>query len=120
MMTTNEQTAMPITTTTEIVTQQNELNNNTVATPVLMWTDHELGSNVHTCQCETQLAVLGVLVGLLMMVLVLVTIGWVWTCWILKKSGAKMKTYSEQDRYRYIGLSQALPVPMHIILVTIV
>ena len=64
--------------------------------------DNEFSSDAYTWQCETQLAVLGVLVGLLMIVLVVMTTGWAWTCWMMKKRGAKRQIQIEQDRYIWI------------------
>ena len=43
---------------------------------------------------------LGVLVGILLVLLMVVTIGWVWTCWIMRRR-ERNKTNSEQVRYNY-------------------
>ena len=40
---------------------------------------------------------LGILLGIFVVLLVLVTIGWVWTCWIMKKRGG-MKITSRQAK----------------------
>ena len=47
---------------------------------------------VNNCEANTQqennqvmAATLGVLTGLFLVILVVVTIGWVWTCWTMKK-----------------------------------
>ena len=40
---------------------------------------------------------LGALVGILVVALVIVSTGWIWTCWTMKKKGG-MKVNSEQVR----------------------
>lgn len=49
-------------------------------------------------QCEVILKVLGILVGLLIVLLVVVTTGWVWTCWTTNKRGGKRIYSGEQVR----------------------
>ena len=95
-MTTGKPTIKP---TAENLTSQNERPKATTDVYVPT-TKHELGSNVYpSCQCETQLAVLGVLIGLLMLIIAVMTTGWVWTCWMTKRRGATRGICIEQDRY---------------------
>ena len=52
------------------------------------------------CKCQAARSVasigLGALVGLLMILLAVVTIGWMWTCWIMRKR-ARIITTSTRD-----------------------
>ena len=53
------------------------------------------GSAANQCQ-PTQ--ALGALLGLVVIVLVVVVTGWVWTCWIMKKRGGIKITSDKQER----------------------
>ena len=55
------------------------------------WIDDTSSMN----NCEVTKFALGVMVGLLMIVLVVVTSGWGWTCWLLKREAKRnTKLYS--------------------------
>lgn len=95
-MTTDKPTTKP---TTENLTSQKErqIPMTDVYVPT---TKHKLGSDVYTsCQCKTQIATLGVLIGLLVLIIIVMTTGWVWTCCMMKKRGVKRETNIDQDRY---------------------
>ena len=51
-----------------------------------------------TGNCTLSLTALGVLVGLLVALLMMVTTGWIWTCWILRRrEGLKVHSQSKES-----------------------
>ena len=52
-------------------------------------------SVVYQSQCSQAL---GAILGLVVVVLAVVTTGWVWTCWIMKKKGGTKTTSNKQER----------------------
>ena len=50
-------------------------------------TNTETTAQASTCHCQPHSEVLGIFMALLMVALAVVSSGWAWTCWILKKQG---------------------------------
>jgi heme/copper-type cytochrome/quinol oxidase subunit 2 len=64
---------------------------------------------------------LGILVGVLVVLLAVVTSGWVWTCWKMKRNKATTTEHVRynNDKYRFLGVIDQLIVYLLNIICTI-